>query len=883
MTILDSALEYARRGWPVFPCKPTPDKAKGSKMPLVAGADKDPLTGVEIKKTGGHWRATTDEAVIREWWRKNPDALIGLPSGFRTNLLVIDLDPDGESVEEVEARLVGKVGDLGNPPRIRTQSGGNHLWYAMPDGEAEPPKNQARRGIRNVDWRSEGGYVIAPPSVMSNGARYEWISGEGEIPPAPPARLLDFIYKRGEFAPPKREVKKPNTSQISSDGGAVSKYCMAIAERHANDIRNCRPGSRNQTINDAAINMGHYVPHGISRDIAYSVLYDACIALGLQDDDKALKRGGTLDRALDAGMAEPADLSGIGNNRRVVEEFRQELPPHDMETGEIYDPDPEYHVNGFEPDKAKERPFPFRFLGYNKDLYFYLPDGKRQVVALKANEHVPLRLLAIAPLPFWEKSAQCFKGEKISEHAWQQIANGLIRSSEAEGIFEESRLRGRGAWIDGEKVIVHTGNEATIDGQVYDLPDLKSKFIYEAAPAWEFELGEPATTAEAHRLVDIAERLTWQEPLSAALLVGWCIVSPVSGALKWRPHIWITGPSQSGKTTAINDIVGRIVGPAAERFDGKATEAAIRQLMGYDARPVIFDEAESEDQAGMQRMQSVLDLARVSSSGGRIPKGGANHIAKTFIIRSCFCFASINTSLRHYADESRVSRLVLIPNPDEDKEAHYVQLMQDITTWFTRDFASALFARTVRYLPTLLKNAEIFTTAAAMVFKSRRAADQIGPMLAGYYLCHSPNVVSVETATAFIKKHNWAEYVALDAATDEMRLFQFVMSRMIRVNVAGSAREMSVGQALKEAITDDGSTYSSALGPRGLRIFQGKIAVANKSDGLQELMRSQPQWANDWKRPMSMIEGAEKCDKAVYFAPGLVQKAVLLPLDLLRE
>lgn len=882
MSILDHALEYARRGWPVFPCKPTPNKAEGSKAPLVAGPDIDPLTKVAIKKTGGHWRASADENVIREWWRKNPNALIGLPAGYRTGILVIDLDPDGETVEAVEARLRDKVGDLGNPPRVRTQSGGIHLWYAMPN-EAEPPKNQARKGIKNVDWRSEGGYVIAPPSVMADGNKYEWISGEGEPFPQVPPRLLDFIYKRGEFAPPKRETKRPNTSQISSDGDAVTKYCMAIAERHASDIRSARPGNRNQTINDAAINLGHYVPHGLSRDVAFTVLYDACMALGLSADDKAVKRGGTIDRALDAGMGEPADISHVGTRqgRREI----PDMPPitendYDPETGEVYEANG--HVNGNEKVEPQNK-FPFRFLGYNKDLYFYLPDGKQQVVSLKANEHVPLRLLAIAPLPFWEHAAQCFKGEKISEHAWQQIANGMMRESEREGIFEESRLRGRGAWIDGKAVVVHTGTSATIGDEVFPLPKLKSKFIYEAAPAWDFELGEPATTKEAHRLVDICERLTWQEDLSAALLAGWCVVAPVSGALKWRPHVWITGPSQSGKTTAINDIVGRVVGPAAERFDGKATEAAIRQLMGYDARPIIFDEAESEDQAGMQRMQAVLDLARVSSSGGRIPKGGANHIAKTFIIRSCFCFASINTSLRHYADESRVSRLVLIPNPDDDKEAHYVQLMQDITEWFTPEFASSLFARTVRYLPTLLKNAEIFTTAAALIFKSRRAADQIGPMLAGYYLCHSPNLVSVENATTFIRKHNWDDYVALDAATDEMRLFQFVMSRMIRVNVGGQTREMSVGQALKEAITDDGTTYSSALGPRGLRIFEGKIAVANKSDGLQELMRSQPQWQNDWKRPMSMIDGAEKTTKAVYFAPGLVQKAVLLPLDLLRE
>jgi putative DNA primase/helicase len=176
--MLEAALAYAAAGWPVFPCDPrqdapgTPAAKRRGKRPLVAEADKDGH-GNKIEKTGGLWRATTDEAQIRAWWRKYPQALIGVPTGKRIGLFVVDLDPrGGERVDEVRQRLVNAVGPLPECPISITQSGGWHLWFHNPPGDI--PKNSAKR-IPGVDWRGEGGYVIVPPSTMSDGKAYSWL------------------------------------------------------------------------------------------------------------------------------------------------------------------------------------------------------------------------------------------------------------------------------------------------------------------------------------------------------------------------------------------------------------------------------------------------------------------------------------------------------------------------------------------------------------------------------------------------------------------------------------------------------------------------------------------------------------------------------------
>src|SRR4051794_1152142 len=80
-----AALDYASRGWPVFPCNPE------TKQPLVK-ADVDPKTGKAIPATGGLKKATCDAQVIEGWWRRFPKAMIGLPTGTAIGAFVVDID-----------------------------------------------------------------------------------------------------------------------------------------------------------------------------------------------------------------------------------------------------------------------------------------------------------------------------------------------------------------------------------------------------------------------------------------------------------------------------------------------------------------------------------------------------------------------------------------------------------------------------------------------------------------------------------------------------------------------------------------------------------------------------------------------------------------------
>lgn len=300
--VLDAALAYATRGWPVFPCNPTPKPAD----PALENRSKAPLI------RDGYTAATTDPAIIRNWWSRWPDALIGLPVSEALGAFVVDLDPRKATCEELWQRLEAHIGaSLGDPVVAVTQSGGWHLYFALPTGEdAAGIRNRAGRKsglIENVDVRGTGGYVIAPPSVMLDGKAYSWRQrddGQRGLTEAPP-ELIDAILRRGKFA---KEERQPSAAKASA-GERARKYALSALEAELTELRNASDGTRNDSLNAAAFALGQLVGAG--------ALSESVVAASLEDVASAWpnirKSRGTIKSGLAAGIAQPRDLREIEN------------------------------------------------------------------------------------------------------------------------------------------------------------------------------------------------------------------------------------------------------------------------------------------------------------------------------------------------------------------------------------------------------------------------------------------------------------------------------------------------------------------------------------------------------------------------------------------
>ena len=172
--MLDAALEYAGRGWAVFPCKP------GSKEPAT---------------THGVYDATTDLSRIERFWRRGPDSNVAIATGG-DGPDVLDVDVAHGKPGRQSLRAAMRAGLVGAPMgSVATPSGGMHLYYS---GDNQRNGSLPDHGL---DFRGAGGYVVAPPSEV-DGRPYLVVQ-----PWTPRPSGIDFGRIRDHFEPPQARLQ----------------------------------------------------------------------------------------------------------------------------------------------------------------------------------------------------------------------------------------------------------------------------------------------------------------------------------------------------------------------------------------------------------------------------------------------------------------------------------------------------------------------------------------------------------------------------------------------------------------------------------------------------------------------------------------------------
>ena len=145
--MLKTALQYARRGWAVFPCK--------NKIPLTPHGFKD---------------ASKDVKVIRQMFSQNKRANIAIATGKVSGIFILDIDvKNGRHGDESLLELEKEHGELPHTVEALTWSGGRHVFFKYPENGIGC-KADIKPGI---DIKGDGGYIIAPPSRI-DGKSYEW-------------------------------------------------------------------------------------------------------------------------------------------------------------------------------------------------------------------------------------------------------------------------------------------------------------------------------------------------------------------------------------------------------------------------------------------------------------------------------------------------------------------------------------------------------------------------------------------------------------------------------------------------------------------------------------------------------------------------------------
>lgn len=281
-TLAGAAAAYAALGWRVFPLWPD------GKIPRIPRAhanreEQRACPGRHVCGRAGHGvkDATTDLGRIADWWAREPDANIGLatgsPAGPGTgspDVLDIDVKDGARGLDSLERlRRAGLVS--GAFAVAATPSGGWHLYF---DGTGQG--NGVLRGL-GVDFRSCGGYVVAPPSRLGPHP-YAWVQFDlAKEATVSWQSIKDFLR------PPPLRVVSPLDRERAVDAGPLVDFV-----RH----QDRRSGNRNAGLYWAACRV---LESGYGRR-TLDELGDAARANDLPEDEirkalgSALRRVGTV-------------------------------------------------------------------------------------------------------------------------------------------------------------------------------------------------------------------------------------------------------------------------------------------------------------------------------------------------------------------------------------------------------------------------------------------------------------------------------------------------------------------------------------------------------------------------------------------------------------
>jgi Bifunctional DNA primase/polymerase, N-terminal len=281
-----AAQAYAALGFSVVPMHTA---QPGGGCSCTDPACPDP--GKHPRPRGWQRLATVDPGVAGEWWRRWPQANLGLATGRRFDVL----DLDGQ--QGVEAlRAVLSITPAEHPgPVARTGGGGWHLLYA-PTGLG----NRVRL-LSGVDWRGRGGLIVAPPSQHTSGHRYTWVRPLTTTLPEVTAGLRRLL------TPPAtpRTTLPPAPAPTGWRGG----YGRAALAREQAAVAAAPPGRRNATLNRAAFNLGQLVAAGLLDDEEVRAVL---LAAALEAGNPEAKARATITSGLAGGAAKPRRPPGEG-------------------------------------------------------------------------------------------------------------------------------------------------------------------------------------------------------------------------------------------------------------------------------------------------------------------------------------------------------------------------------------------------------------------------------------------------------------------------------------------------------------------------------------------------------------------------------------------
>lgn len=570
-----------------------------------------------------------------------------------------------------------------------------------------------------------------------------------------------------------------------------------------------------------------------------------------------LPAGGSID-----------DAPGTAAERAaaVVAAIPQALELHHQQHQTAAAPQPDHQSEG----QSDARPY--RILGWcpDRQRIHYQHRQTGQIASIKPTAQAG-PLLQLAPIGWWATFHTNGKGGID----WAGACSDVIDDANRAGVFALDRVRGRGLWLEGSRIVWHLGDRLEVDGQPVALIDHRSAHHYPRLPALEVDATlPPLSDAEGREILAAVSAMGWSSPLDPLHLLGWAVLANVGGALDKRPVLQLTSRFGSGKTYTRERVLEPLLAGLAISCSN-STEAGVRQTLRADSLPVLIDESEGEDHT---RREGHLRLARLSYDGTATARGTTHGQALSFAVRSSVALVGINATISNPAERSRT----VLVGREQLPQAEWAGVDRRLVALLTPETGARLLRRAVNHLHTLRANVATFRRAVEAQLgggAAARAGDTLGALLAGAFLLTSTALVDDGQALDWLDSIGWSAAAALgesgsdgQESTAESRqcLAQLLSHEEPWRTDTGTGR-LSVRELLELARSpsgaDDAEQARKALGRRGIRATDCGLEVANTAEALAPIY-SRTKWRDGGHR-------ARLLDLPGAYAAGMVRFPVL--------
>lgn len=509
------------------------------------------------------------------------------------------------------------------------------------------------------------------------------------------------------------------------------------------------------------------------------------------------------------------------------------------------------HLPSYDPGSIGPIP-----LGYLDDGRFVFLDQRRSIIITETANRMLAdgTLYGLAPFNFWVKLFPKIQQGKIVGFSTPQAADTLMELCRERGGFDTSRVRGRGVYSEKGEVVVNWRGEPQNGEHIY--------VCHLPLPERPEEVIEPAKVLEFFQL------FRWEENDSEAyLLLGWTALAVICGALPWRPHLFLSGRKNSGKTTLVN-VLSRLLYPIAITLDGQSTEAGIRQKLGADSRPVLLDEFESDQ--NVSRMKSVVKLIRSASSAETsIARGTPEGKALEFCIRSTFLMAAINIFTVTAADRSRIIVLSLGQHDSDQETGRRISSM-----------AASLRGKGPAWCNLAISNAAHILRSTEVVehvlppLDSRHRANMAAMLAAAWVMLYGRAITEPEAHT-LVMDHSIA-IRRLAEVHDEDDGIE-CLNALLGYRTPEGAIGVLLGQHLRRP-----DEHARTLDEYGIKAHEGGFIVANSHPGIKKIFDGTLWAERGWVSALPRLPGASKT-KQKRFSGGVQSLATFIPRKYLDE